>query len=217
MGAGGLGQEVLWAASNMNASKPSYVFRGFCDDASARQDGLYCGQRLLGTPERAAAALGGDIFYVCAVGDNVVRERLVGRMERLGWKAETVIDPSVLVAPGVVVGVGSYVGALSILSPAARLGRHIMVNHGCSIGHDSQLGDFAQVCPGGRVSGGAVLGCGAFVGSNAVVAPGIRIGDWACLGAAGFALRAIPDGCTAVGNPARVVFISNAPKSAILP
>jgi sugar O-acyltransferase (sialic acid O-acetyltransferase NeuD family) len=206
IGAGGLGKEVLWAATNRHALQPLFEFLGFCDDAPVRQSGDYCGLPLLGSPEKAARSLTGEIFFVCGVGNNFARQDLVERADRLGWKAETIIDPSVLTAPGVTVGAGTYVGALSILAPDATLGAHVIVNHGCSIGHDSRLGDYCQVCPGGRISGHVELGVGAFLGSNAVVAPGVALGAWARLGAGSFAVRDIPGGATAVGNPARVLF-----------
>ena len=206
IGAGGLGQEILWAAANRHAVLPQFDFLGFCDDAPLRQSGNYRGLPLLGSPEEAARALTGEVFFVCGIGNNFARQDLVERADRLGWKAESVIDPSVLIAPGVRVGAGTYVGAFSILAPGAALGGHVIVNHGCSIGHDSILGEFSQVCPGGRVSGHVELGRGAFLGSNAVVAPGVALGAWARLGAASFAVRDIPSGATAVGNPARIVF-----------
>jgi sugar O-acyltransferase (sialic acid O-acetyltransferase NeuD family) len=146
------------------------------------------------------------VFFCCAIGDNPLRKKLAERAENLGWKGEAIIDPTVVIAPKVEVGDGSYVGAMSILSPAGRIGRHVIINHSCSIGHDTILGDFSQVCPGGRVSGGVALGTGAFLGSNSVVAPGVRVGAWARVGAASFAMRDVDDGSTVVGNPARTVF-----------
>lgn len=206
IGAGGQGQDVHWAAMNIHARQPSYVFAGFCDDAEALRSGIYCGLPLLGTIEAAAAKLTGEVWFICAVGDNRNREKLVARAEQLGWQAESIVDPSVPIAPGVTIGAGSYVGALAVLSSKARIGRHVLVNQGCSIGHDSVLGDFSQVCPGCRISGAAVLGTGGFVGSNGVIAPRIEVGAWARLGANAFAMRNVPAGSTAVGNPARVVF-----------
>lgn len=206
IGAGGQGQDVHWAATNVHARQPSYVFAGFCDDAKTRHSGTYCGLPLLGSVETAAANLQGEVFFICAVGDNRNREKLVARAETLGWKAETIIDPSVPIAPGVTVGAGTYIGALTVLSSMARIGRHVLVNQGCSIGHDSVLGDFSQICPGGRISGAAVLGTGAFVGSNGVLAPRVEVGAWAKVGANAFAMRPVPAGSTAVGNPAKVIF-----------
>lgn len=216
IGAGGLGQEVLWAAVNAHARHPAYLFRGFADDAATLQSGSRFGLPLLGTIERAAATLAGEVFFCCAIGGNRVRQALAARAEAIGWKPVSIIDPSVLIGPEVTIGPGSYVGAMAIISPAAQLGRHVLVNHACSIGHDSRLGDFSQACPGGRISGAAELGTGAFVGSNGVVAPGVRIADWATVGAASFAMRDVPAGATAVGNPARIVIAGSCPANPAL-
>ena len=213
IGAGGLGKEVLWAAKRCQQQGGAIAVEGFCDDAPGLQSGVYCDSPLLGAIEAAAARLQGEIWYNCAIGNNGVRARIVRRAEGLGWKALSIVDPSVLVAPGAELGDGSYIGAGTILAPNAVLGRHVLVNHGCSIGHDSRLGDFVQVCPGGRISGFAVLGEGAFVGSNGVVGPRVTLGAWAALGANSFAMRAVADATTAVGNPARAVFTSSGPKS----
>lgn len=206
--AGGLSQEVLWAASNINERCRKYTFLGFVDDAPERQHGQFCGLPLLGTVENAASAIGTQVWFVCAVGDNATRAKLVERAEKVGWRPETIIDPSVMVAPTAVVGAGSYVAAMCVVSPACQIGRHVIVNHGSSIGHDSKVEDFAQICPGGRVSGYCSLGEGAFVGSNGVVAPAVRIGSWSRVGAGSFAMRNVPENATVVGVPARVVFSS---------
>jgi sugar O-acyltransferase (sialic acid O-acetyltransferase NeuD family) len=206
IGAGGVGQEVFWAAVRMNTAQPQFTLCGFCDDAPGKQTGNYRGVPLLGSIELAAKALDGEVYYVCGVGDNRRREELAMRAERCGWLPVAIIDPSVLVAPDVEIGAGSYIAAMTVLSPCARIGRHVLINTGCSIGHNAVLGDFVQVCPGARVSGGATVGRFAFIGSNAVVAPFGVLEAGAILGAGSFALRPIPADATAVGNPARVVF-----------
>ena len=204
VGAGGFGQEVIWAARNFNAVHPTYDILGYCDDDPARKGQMIYGCPVLGTPEDVDAALSDKPCFVCAIGSNAERSQVVQRVLSLGWIPITIIDPSVIVAEGVVVGDGTYVGAGSILSPYARVGNHVIINHNCSIGHDSVLGDFVQVSPGGRVSGGSVLKEGANLSSNAVVAPGKTVGRYATLGACSFALTDIPDGATAIGIPARV-------------
>lgn len=204
VGAGGFGPEVAWAARMFNRVHPTFELVGLCDDDPAKKGQRLDGLEVLGVPEEAGAALGGKPWFVCAVGDNASRAAMVERLLRLGWLPATVIDPTVYVADGVVVGDGSYVGAGSILSPHAQVAEHVIINHHCSIGHDALIASFAQVSPGSRVSGHCVLDEGALLGSNAVVAPGKRIGRFATLGACSFAMTDVPDGATAVGIPARV-------------
>lgn len=204
VGAGGFGQEVIWAARNFNSVHPTYDICGYCDDDPAKKGETIYGYQVLGRPEDVNATLPSKPCFVCAIGSNRKRCQMVQRLLSLGWIPVTIIDPSVIVAEGVVVAVGTYIGAGSILSPSARIGSHVIINHNCSIGHHSVLGDFAQVSPGGRVSGFSVLKEGATLGSNAAVAPGKSVGRYATLGACSFAVTNVPDGATAIGIPARV-------------
>lgn len=204
VGAGGFGQEIIWAVRNFNAVHPTYDILGYCDDDPAKKGQEIYGYPVFGTPDDVEKTQLEKPCFVCAIGDNLARARVVQRVLALGWVPVTIIDPSVIVAEHVVVGDGTYVGAGSILSPYAHIGNHIIINHGCSIGHNSVLEDFVQVSPGGRVSGGSVLREGAALGSNAVVAPGKVVGRYAVLGACSFAFMDIPNDATAIGVPARV-------------
>ena len=205
VGAGGFGQEIIWAAKNVNSVNPAFEILGYCDDTPSKLGTSVYGCPVLGAPEIIASRESGDIWFVCAIGNNRDRSKLVKRIQNLGWRAATVVDPSVIVAEGVEIGEGCYVGAGSILSPYAILGNHVIINHCCSIGHDSHLGDFVQISPGGRVSGGCTIKEGASLGSNAAVAPGKTVGAHSVIGACSFAIGDVPDGATVVGNPARVI------------
>jgi len=206
VGAGGFGPEVLWAVRNINATTPRFAVLGFCDDDPAKKNQQIDGHAVLGAPEDVNRTIGEKPSFVCAIGNNRARIKVVDLLLKMGWKPASVIDPSVMVAQGVRVGDGSYVGAGGILSPHATLGHHVIINHHCSIGHDSRLEDFVQMSPGGRVSGYCTLGRGAMLASNAALAPGVAVGAFVTVGACSFAMDDVPEGATAVGIPARVMF-----------
>jgi len=205
IGAGGFGQEIVWAANNMNGLRDRFQVIGYCDDDSAKKGAEVYGTKVLGTPEEAAKSLQAKAYFLCAIGDNAVRINAAKRALALGWEPTTIIDPSVIRAEFICVGAGTYIGAGSILSPYAQIGQHVIINHHCSIGHDSRLEDFVQVSPGCRISGSCRIKTGATLGSNAVVAPGRMIGRMATLGACSFAVTDIGDNITAIGNPARAI------------
>lgn len=206
VGSGGFCKDVVWAVQNLNALHSTYDILGYCDDDPAKKDQVIYGYPILGAPEDLAADLSDKPCFICSIGHNTVRAKVVQRVLSLGWTPVAIIDPSVMVAEGVVVGEGTYIGARSILSPNANIGRYVLINNHCTIGHDCVLGDFAQVAPGGRVSGFSVLKEGALLGANAVVMQGKCVGSYATLGACSFAMTNIPDDVTAVGIPARVTF-----------
>jgi sugar O-acyltransferase (sialic acid O-acetyltransferase NeuD family) len=205
VGAGGFGQEVIWAARNLNSVQPAYNILGYCDDDPDKKGKTIYGCQVLGVPEEVDRACDVKPCFVCAIGNNRTRCAVVGRLLALKWIPVTIIDPSVIIAEYVQVGVGNYIGAGSFLSPYARIGNHVIINQHCSIGHNSILEDFVQTSPGSKVSGSAHIKEGAMLASNAVVAPGVMIGKYSVLGACSFAARNIPDRVTAIGNPARVI------------
>jgi sugar O-acyltransferase (sialic acid O-acetyltransferase NeuD family) len=210
IGAGGVGQEIAWAATNMLKHQPQqFSSIAYVDDDLTKKDTTLYGYPILGSLEQVNPQSGEKPLFICGVGNNFTRTELVSRAVALEWEAISIIDPSAIVAADVTIGFGTYIAAGVILSPCARLGDHIIINHHVSIGHDSTLEDFCQISPGGRVSGFCKIGRGATVGSNAVVAPQKSVGTFATLGAGSFAAIKVPDHATAIGVPAKVIFLTN--------
>jgi sugar O-acyltransferase (sialic acid O-acetyltransferase NeuD family) len=209
IGAGGFSKDVVWAVQNLNGVYSTYDILGYCDDDLAKKGQMIYGYPVLGKPEEVAADLFNKPCFICSIGHNTVRAKVVQRILALGWTPVTIVDPSVMVAESVVLGKGTYIGARAIVSPKATIGNYVLINNHTTIGHDCILGDYAQVAPGGRVSGASILKEGAHVGANAVVAQGKSVGSYSTLGACSFAMIDIPDNVTAVGIPARVTFHHN--------
>jgi sugar O-acyltransferase (sialic acid O-acetyltransferase NeuD family) len=139
---------------------------------------------------------------VVAIGENRIRRRL-----SLLWK----VDYGVASAPSVVLGSRVTIGPGSMLLPSATvnvdsvIGSHAILNTSCSIDHDCRVGDYAHVAPGCALGGNVAVGEGAFLGIGTRVIPGIRIGRWTVIGAGSVVTKDLPDNCTAVGVPAKVI------------
>ena len=54
------------------------------------------------------------------------------------------------------------------------------------------------------------IGDDAWIGANACILRGVNIGKGAIVGAGAIVARDVPDGCTVVGNPARIIRTSDA-------
>src|SRR5262249_13311645 len=145
----------------------------------ARMYGYAC---LGGTSDVPSELRTGTVWYYCAVGNTTAREKVVARLDSLGWRAATLVHPSVVRARNVEIGEGTYVGALSVLSPNAKLGRHVIINQRVSIGHDAVLEDFSQACPGAQINGACRIGRGALIGSNASIQQLGNVGAYAVVG-----------------------------------
>lgn len=57
------------------------------------------------------------------------------------------------------------------------------------------------------------IGANVWIGAGAIILPGINIGDNALIGAGSVVTRDVPEGATAVGNPARVIKSEKAERS----
>ncbi len=105
-----------------------------------------------------------------------------------------------------------------------HLGDGVFLNFNCvildvvkvTIGDGTQIGPGVQILtadhprdPALRRQGlefgrPIVIGRNVWIGGGALIMPGVTIGDDVIIGAGGVVTRDIPDGATAVGNPARV-------------
>ncbi len=101
------------------------------------------------------------------------------------------------------------------IHPGAKIGRGLFIDHGSAvvIGETAELGDNCTLYQGVTLGGTGkdvgkrhpTLGNNVMVGAGAKVLGPFTIGDNVKIAANAVVLEAIPDNCTAVGIPARVV------------
>lgn len=149
-----------------------------------------------------AAFAGTDLPIVLAVGINGERAELARMLEGPFLSA---VHPSALVAPTATIGEGTVVLHGAVIQPNARIGRHVLVNTAASVDHDCVVEDYAHVSPHATLCGHVRVGEGTHIGAGAVLIPKIRVGRWCRVGAGAVVVRDLPDHCTAVGNPARIL------------
>lgn len=142
------------------------------------------------------------ISVIVGVGDNRVRRHLA-----LRWK----VDYGIAKAVSAVLGTGVKVGYGAMILPSATInidsiiGNHVILNTSCSADHDCYIGDYAHIAPGCHLGGDVTIGEGSFLGVGASVIPGVCIGRWSIVGAGAVVTNDLPDNCTAVGVPAKVI------------
>ena len=129
-------------------------------------------------------ARGDSASFLLAVGNPHVRLSLCEQFEAVGSTAATVVHPSAILGFGVTVEPGVIVCAGALVSTNVRLGPHSHVNPGAVIGHDTQLARLVSVNPRAVVSGACLLAEGCLLGAGSVVLQGLRVGEWATVGAA---------------------------------
>jgi len=102
---------------------------------------------------------------------------------------------------------------------SVKAGRGIVIEHqGAIVVHgNAQLGDGCIIRQGVTLGNknlnapfdAPILGCGVNVGAGAKVLGKVRVGDFALIGANAVVVSDVPEGCIAVGIPARIINKSN--------
>jgi sugar O-acyltransferase (sialic acid O-acetyltransferase NeuD family) len=143
--------------------------------------------------------------YICAIGDNSSREKIVKLLEpaRLSWT--NAIHPAAIIATDAILGNGCVIGPGAIIQPGVTIGNHVIVNSNAVIEHDCEILDFVHVAPGATLCGSISVGCVTLVGAGAKIIPKIKIGNCVTIGAGSTVIRDIPDTKTVVGSPAKVI------------
>ena len=101
------------------------------------------------------------------------------------------------------------------IHPGAKIGRRLFIDHGTGvvIGETTEIGDDCTIYQGVTLGGTGkdkgkrhpTLGNHVMIGAGAKVLGPIAIGNNVRIAAGAVVLNEIPDGCTAVGVPARIV------------
>lgn len=205
IGAGGFGREVAWLVKRINNQIPSWNLKGFLDDDKSKHGTREDGYPVLGGTD-VLKDLEEDTYVVCAVGTARVRKKLIERVNHYSHvQYATLIDPDVIVSDRVTIGEGTIICAGTIITVDIKIGKHVIINLDCTVGHDAVIGNFATLYPSVNVSGMVQIGESAELGTGAQIIQQKKIGQQSVVGAGSVVIRDIPDSCTAVGNPAKVI------------
>jgi serine O-acetyltransferase len=101
------------------------------------------------------------------------------------------------------------------IHPGATIGNRLFIDHGMGvvIGETCEIGDNVVIYQGVTLGGTGkekgkrhpTVGNNVVIGSGAKVLGSFRVGDNSNIGSNAVVLREVPDNCTVVGNPGRVV------------
>lgn len=143
--------------------------------------------------------------YVLALGGTQSRRKLYEVMELAGLLPYTFISRYALKAESATIGDAVNLMPFSSVLGNTFIGKGTLVNSYASVHHDTVIGTFSEISPGARILGRTIIGSSVMIGANAVILPGVSVGDNAIIGAGAVVTKDIPEGCTAVGVPAKIV------------
>jgi sugar O-acyltransferase (sialic acid O-acetyltransferase NeuD family) len=144
-----------------------------------------------------------EYMMIVAVADSKDRADIVAKLPK-ETKYFTFIHPSVhIMDDNIQVGVGSFIGANSILTTNIKLGKHTLLNRGNHIGHDCIIGDYFSAMPGAIISGNVVIGGKVYVGSNSSIKEKTTVSSNITIGSNATAVKDITEPGIYVGIPAQ--------------
>lgn len=141
---------------------------------------------------------------VGGAGDTAPRRRLFEKFKSRGFRFLTVVHPSAIVAPDVVLGEGVQIMAGAVVQPGARIGANTIVNTRAVVDHDCDVGAHCHIASGAVLASTVTVGEGAHIGAGATVIQLVRIGAGALVGAGAAVIRDVPSGARALGVPAKI-------------
>lgn len=175
-----------------------YTIVGLYDDDDIKHNSNFCGFKVKGFID--STIIGSAII---AIGDNKVRRQISNRAHKAEW--QTIIHPSAIISPDVEIGVGTIIMAGVLIQPGTKIGKHCIINTGACIDHDCKIGDYVHISPNCALAGGVSIQEGTFIGIGSSVIPYKTIGKWTIIGAGSVVIKDIPDFCTSVGVPSKLV------------
>ena len=176
---------------------------GFCDPDEDVLLGRYV--KRLGNDEALSYFSPKDVKLVNgigSVGDASVRHALFCKYRDMGFDFLTVVHPSAVMGPDVVLKSGCQIMSGAIIQVGAEIGENTLVNTAAVVEHHCCLGEGVHVASGAILSGGVDVQKNVHVGAGATVIQGCRIGAGAIIGAGSVVTCDVAPNVTVVGVPA---------------
>lgn len=144
-----------------------------------------------------------SIDGIISIGNNEIRKSIVEKYPQ--FRYTVLIHPNTFLSKRAEVGEGTVIMAGVSINSDVRIGKHCIVNTNASIDHECLISDFVHISPNVALAGNIEIGEGTHIGIGACIIQGVRIGKWCTIGAGSVIINNIPDGCTVVGNPGRII------------
>ena len=204
-GAGGFGREVLTLINDINKVEKLRNIVGFFEDGYKKGDKIN-GITVLGTTQDLNT-WNKEISVVVAVGNPIVKKKIIDNINNQYVDYPTIIHPTVLIGASnyVKIGKGCIICANNIITTNIEIGNFVILNLACTVGHDTVIGNYAAFMPTCNISGEVIINDCVYCGTGVKIINQIEIGENSIIGAGAVVTSSKPDNCTIVGVPAKVI------------
>ena len=204
IGAGGFGREVKMLIDQINQTDKKYEFIGYYDDGMEKNTTI--NQNIVLGNIEDLNAVQEKINIVIAIGSPETKKAIFEKITNKNIKFPTLIHPSVIIGnEGVSIGKGCVICAGSIITCNIQIKDFVIINLMCTVGHDTVIHSFSSFMPGVNISGEVEIYEEVYVGTGAKIINQLQIGAQTIVGAGAVVSKSLPEKCTAVGIPAKVI------------
>ncbi|MDR3231943.1 MAG: NeuD/PglB/VioB family sugar acetyltransferase [Synergistaceae bacterium] len=203
-GAGGLGQEMEGLVRATDPGGRMWNFLGFIDD-SLSVGTMVSGYPVLGGRERLTSRTTPTAVAMGLTSPSVRADLYASLTRNPGIIFPTLVHPLAYVEASASLAPGAIVSPFCFVAVNASIGVCSFLNVSSQVGHDSVVGDFCAIMPGVGISGNVKIGARALIGAGAKILQGLSVGSDTVVGIGSVVLNDVPDYCTVMGYPARVI------------
>lgn len=204
IGAKGFAKEVLEICHTNNDLQNL----AFYDDVNNDLKGLlYDTFPIIKTIEEAKLFLNQtDDKFTIGIGKPILRKKIADQFTKLGGKLSSTISSKADIGSyGIVIGDGANILDGVKISNDVKMGIAPIIYYNSVVTHDVIIGDFVEISPDVKILGRAKIGNYCQLGAGSIILPDIIIGNNVIIGAGTVVTKDLPDNCTAVGIPAKII------------
>lgn len=209
IGAGSFGKEVAQLIEEINEDKKTWNLLGYIDETVEKHKTVINNNVVLGDFSWFEKNSPDKIWAVCAIGNPKDKYSLINKASAYNIKYANLIHPDAKTNKFIEFGSGCIICCNSFISVNTRICDHVSINPGCGIGHDTIIEKYSTLYWNVTLSGNVCIREGCEIGSKAVIIPKRTVGKWSIIGAGAVVVKDLPEGCTAVGVPAKPIKFSS--------
>lgn len=149
-----------------------------------------------------------DVRFTVGIGNPFLRKEVCDKFSAVGGRLTTVISPSSEIGSyGVSIAEGCIIMGGVRISNDVTIGKGTMIYYNSVVTHDFEIGDFTEVSPSVSILGRVKIGNHTHIATGAIIFPDVHVGNAVVVGAGSLVTKHLPDNCTAVGSPAKIIKI----------
>jgi len=145
-------------------------------------------------------------FFICAVGSNYKREKIVLNFEKLYPKIKwySYCAKNTIIPKSVKIGEGSVLMRGVVINSFSNIGKHCLLNTASLIEHDNIFKDYSSIGPGVKTSGNVSIGLRSHIGTGSVIKNNIEIEDNVVVGIGSVVVKNCKKNSVYFGIPAKL-------------